>query len=272
MAAPPRRPATGSVYAALIEKMFLDRYSEGVTRIAFERTDIEAAAAALGLPLPRNLGDVIYSFRSRRGLPASILETQPPGRQWQIEGAGIGRYAFTLAWDRRISPNPDLAAIKIPDATPEIVSKHAVTDEQALLAKVRYNRLVDVFLGIAAYSLQSHLRTTVTGVGQIEIDEIYVGVDRHGRQYVVPVQAKGGADRLSAVQARQDIACCRERYPSLICRPMSAQFMGGDRIVLFELTLQDDELRILEEKHYLLAPADEITDEDLAAYSARPLA
>ena len=202
-------------------------------------------------------------------MPDGILATQPEGRHWQIEGTGIGSYAFTLARDSRISPNPGLAAIKIPDATPEIVSKYAVTDEQALLAKVRYNRLVDVFLGIAAYSLQSHLRTTVTGIGQIEIDEIYVGVDRHGRQYVVPVQAKGGGDRPSAVQARQDIACCGEKYPSLICRPVSAQFMGGDRIVLFELTLQDDELRIREEKHYLLAPADEITDEDLAAYSSR---
>ena len=70
-----------------------------------------------------------------------------------------------------------------------------MSDEQALLAKVRYNRLIDVFLGVAAYSLQNHLRTTVSDVGQLEIDEIYVGVDRQGRQYVMPVQAKGGSDR-----------------------------------------------------------------------------
>ncbi len=58
-------------------------------------------------------------------------------------------------------------------------------DEQALLARVRYNRLVDIFLGIRAYSLQIHLRTNVKSKGQIEIDEIYVGVDRHGSQYNV---------------------------------------------------------------------------------------
>ena len=32
-------------------------------------------------------------------------------------------------------------------ATPGIVAKYAFNDEQALFAKVRYNRLVDVFTG-----------------------------------------------------------------------------------------------------------------------------
>ena len=57
----------------------------------------------------------------------------------------------------------------------------AMSDEQALLAKVRYNRLIDVFLGLVAYSLQNHLRTTVTEMGQIEIDEIYVKLDARDR-------------------------------------------------------------------------------------------
>src|SRR5271157_4057421 len=39
-------------------------------------------------------------------------------------------------------------------------SQYKFTDEQALLAKVRYTRLIDTFLGITAYSLQNHLRTT----------------------------------------------------------------------------------------------------------------
>ena len=78
----------------------------------------------------------------------------------------------------------------MPDATPEIISVYSLSDEQALLAKVPSNRIIDIFLGIATYSLQSHLRTTVKGIGQIEIDEIYVCVDRAGRQFIVPVQAK----------------------------------------------------------------------------------
>lgn len=49
-----------------------------------------------------------------------------------------------------------------------------MSDEQALLARVRYNRLLDIFLGLATYSLQNHLRTSVTDIGQIEVDEICV--------------------------------------------------------------------------------------------------
>ena len=89
----------------------------------------------------------------------------------------------------RIVPNRELVTVKIPDATPEIIAKYALSDEQALLARVRYNRLIDIFLGVTTYSLQNHLRTTVKGVGQIEIDEIYLGIDRYGAHYVMPVQA-----------------------------------------------------------------------------------
>jgi hypothetical protein len=63
----------------------------------------------------------------------------------------------------------------VPDATPGIVAKYSLNDEQALLAKVRYNRLIDIFTGVTCYSLQNHLRTTVAELGQVETDEIYVG-------------------------------------------------------------------------------------------------
>ena len=219
--------------------------------------------------MPDNLGDVIYSIRYRTPMPEKVLTTQPKGMEWIIEGTGRSRYVFKLVKINRIVPNTKLVTIKVPDATPEIISAYALSDEQALLAKVRYNRLVDVFLGIASYSLQNHLRTTVEGIGQIEIDEIYVGLDRHGRQYVLPVQAKGGGDQLSAVQAKQDIACCAEKFPNLICRAISAQFMADDLIAMFELTQEGDEIKVVEEKHYRLVPADQIGPADLKAYGIR---
>jgi hypothetical protein len=89
-----------------------------------------------------------------------------------------------------ILPSEMLAETKIPDATPGIIAKYALSDEQALLAKVRYNRLIDIFTGVTCYSLQNHLRTTVPGIGRVETDEMYIGVDRRGAQYVFPVQAK----------------------------------------------------------------------------------
>jgi hypothetical protein len=184
-------------------------------------------------------------------------------------GRGKSLYCFKLVSINRIVPNTNLVAIKVPDATPEIISAYALSDEQALLAKVRYNRLLDIFLGIATYSLQNHLRTTVQGLGQVEIDEIYVGIDKRGCQFVLPVQAKGGKDQLSVVQAKQDIACCTEKFPNLLCRAISAQFISSNLIALFELTIEDGIVKIYEEKHYQLVPADQITREDLRQYSLR---
>lgn len=239
-------------YEALIEKIFFDGYKRGAKRIPFKREALEAAASEIPIALPKNLGDVLYSLRYRAPMPARILETQPRGQEWIIQGAGRSQYEFRLVRINRIAPNTHLVTTEIPDATPQIVASHNLSDEQALLAKVRYNRLLDIFLGIATYSLQNHLRTTVPDIGQIEIDEIYVGIDKAGRQYILPVQAKGGKDQLSTVQSLQDITYCRKKFPQLVCRAISAQFMADDLIAMFELTVEREDVRVVDERHYRL--------------------
>jgi hypothetical protein len=146
---------------------------------------------------------------------------------------------------------------------------YALDDEQALLAKVRYNRLVDVFTGVASYALQSHLRTAVKGLGQVETDEVYVGVSRQGAHYVFPVQAKGGRDSLNVVQVEQDVAMCAAKFPALICRPIAAQFASGDLIALFALEATERGIAIVAEKHYRLVPPDQLSAEELASYRQR---
>ena len=255
-------------YKAILAKIFEDRFLPGATDIPFSRDDLPAAAAELGIELPKNLGDVVYALRYRTPFPAAILAQQPEGKEWIIVGRGRSQYAFVLGDSNRIEPNPALASIKIPDSTPEIIAAYAQSDEQALLAKVRYNRLIDIFLSVTAYSLQSHLRTNVAGYGQIEIDEVYVAVDRTGRHFIVPVQAKGGKDRHSVVQTKQDMLFCEERYPSLVCRAVSAQFMNDDLIAMFELGLEDGRVVIQQERHYRLCASTEIEAEDLSSYNS----
>lgn len=256
-------------YDSIIETIFDSHHSTKEDSFYFTREEFEETATKLGIKLPKNIGDVIYSFRYRKDLPAAISKTAPDGREWIIEGAGRAKYRFRLASANRIIPNPSLVTIKIPDSTPEIISAYAQSDEQALLAKVRYNRLIDVFLGITTYSLQNHLRTTVTDIGQIEIDEIYVGLDKFGRQFVIPVQAKGGTDKHGVVQTQQDIACCAEKFSTLICRAISAQFMNDEKIALFELTVENGDIKVVEERHYQLVAASQITPADLKTYSSR---
>ncbi len=264
-------------YKQLIERIFFSTdfgaYKPGIDTIEFEREDLDRAAKKFRIKLPKNLGDVPYAIRYRTPMPQKIIETQPQGMEWVIEGAGHARYRFCLVPTNRIVPTAALRAIKVPDATPEIIAAYALNDEQALLAKVRYNRLVDVFLGVTAYSLQSHMRTTVKGIGQIEIDEVYVAIDRSGIQYVVPVQAKGGKDQLGVIQTKQDIACCSEKFPDLVCRSVSAQFIDlgddGKKIAMFELAIEGGRVVIVDEKHYRLVPAAEIDAEDLRSYRAK---
>jgi len=266
---PEKKAQARNRYEVLIPTIFRNHYRRGLSDFEFDRSELETVAGQHGVKLPKNLGDLIYAFRYRIALPDEIVATGTGGRNWIIEPAGRARYRFRLATVSRIIPRDDLLATKIPDCTPEIISAYALSDEQALLARVRYNRLVDIFLGIAAYSLQNHMRTTVKGLGQIEIDEVYVGVNKNGQQFVIPVQAKSGSDQLAATQTSQDVACGAEKYPGLSCRPVSTQFMAGGVIAMFELTLQRGEVKVVEERHYRLVPSSEIGGEDLRLYSSR---
>ena len=102
---------------------------------------------------------------------------------------------------------------------------------------------------------------------QIEIDELYVGVNHKGEQFVIPVQAKGKTDKIGVVQIKQDIACCEAKFPMLRCRPIAVQFVRTDLIAMFELVLVEGELRVVDERHYKLVTAAEIAASDLELYA-----
>lgn len=206
-------------YAKIIEHIFFQEYEPGQTEVSFSRDDLARAATALDIKLPKNLGDVIYSFRYRSELPESILREAPEGQTWVIKPAGRSQYKFALSAVSYITPRPRLSRTKIPNATPGIIDRYALTDEQALLAKLRYNRLIDIFTGLTCYSLQSHMRTYVDGVGQVETDEIYVSVDQSGAHYVIPVQAKGSGEKLGIVQIEQDFCSLQSEVPRAYSTP-----------------------------------------------------
>jgi hypothetical protein len=258
-----------NVYTAIIERIFHSKYQVGTREVDFEREELVTAARELKIDLPKNLGDLVYSLRYRAGLPESIQNLAGEGETWIIRSTGRAKYRFVLVRSKPIMPNENMSTTKVPDATPGIVAKYALSDEQALLAKVRYNRLIDIFTGVACYSLQNHLRTTAPNMGQVETDEIYIGVDKKGAHYVFPVQAKGGNDKLSIVQIEQDLAVCAHKFPSLICRAIAAQFMAEGVIALFEFEEGEHGVTICDEKHYRLVPPEEVTKADLEKYRNR---
>ena len=257
-----------SKYEQVIEWVFQKNFNPGKVRVHFTREELVEAHDALGLPRTKNIGDIPYSFRFRRELPASILETAPKGSEWIIVGTGIAEYQFRLSMPGKIEPTLHYYPIKVPDATPEIVRQYAPgTDEQALLTRVRYNRLVDVFTELTCYSIQNHLRTTVKNIGQVEVDEIYVGLNKLGTHFVLPCQAKSQGDRFGIVQVLQDFALCENRYPYAICRPIALQFVAENNVAVLELAVRDEDdilkLNIVDEKQYMLVPRSDISEDDL---------
>jgi len=95
---------------------------------------------------------------------------------------------LALVKNTPILPNEHMAVTKVPDASAGIVAKYALNDEQALLAKVRYNRLVDIFSGVTCIHSRSPPDNRPE-MGQVETDEIYI-VWTKSAHYVFPIQAR----------------------------------------------------------------------------------
>lgn len=261
-----------SRYERVIALAFEKSYFKGATEVAFQRELLVECADELGIKVPKNVGDIIYTFRYRQSLPKSVVDKAPKGMNWVIQPDGDARYKFVAVKASHFISTVLHEYTKIPDATPGIIIANALGDEQALLARLRYNRLIDIFLRMTCYSLQNHLRTKVKGVGQIEVDELYLGIDRSGAQYVIPVQAKGGKDKHSVVQIEQDIRMCQEKFPTFTCRSVGAQFMEDGIIALLEFKLNGNQVVQVGQAHYKLVHHSEISPEELASYRQRSTA
>ena len=266
---------TASLAQQLIEKIFVERYRPGMQEVSFTRDDLIAAARDIGANRPKNIGDIVYSLRYRAPLPEMIQQEAPSGREWAIFPGGNAVYTLRTVPFNLIEPRQGLRTIRLPDSTPGVISRYSLTDEQALLARVRYNRLLDVFTGLACYPLQSHLRTSITisnaidgtpSSSQVETDDLYVGLDKHGAHHILPVQAKGGSDALSVIQVWQDFRVAEQKFPALISRPVAAQFLEDGVIALFEFEETNGQITIIREHRYNLVPPEELDPAELAAY------
>lgn len=272
-----------NVYVSIMTELFRRHDADSCDQFDWDRNEIEKIANELGKKVPSNIGDNIYAIRHGRDkLPDLVISFATP-KHWVLLPNGKSKYKFVKAKNGAFLPDLSLGAIKVPDATPEIVKRYALGDEQAVLARIRYNRLIDLFFGFAAYPLQSHLRTTVHefSKSQIEIDDLFVGVDRRGAQFVIPVQAKSKSKKeiISAVQAIQDIYSCKEKFPNLICKSLAAQTLNVERthdgfeiytIALMELEIESGsrfDISKVQERHYQLVPGASIMSEELVKYS-----
>ncbi len=265
-----------NAYAQIIEEIFLAKYREGDTSVVFERNEIIATANRLGINVPRNLGDLLYSFRYRSELPDAIASTSMPGKEWTILPAGRSVYEFRQVRFTTIIPNHQLIRIKVPDATPGVINMYTLDDEQALLAILRYNRLIDIFTRLTCHSLQNHLRTSIpvwnpirqrNQSAQVETDELYIGIDRNGAHYVIPIEAKGQNDSINIIQIWQNAQVCKSKFSDLSVRCIAAQTISDSGVALIEIQADDlEDISIVREIHYQLVQPEQMSPADLRRY------
>jgi hypothetical protein len=257
-------PTGGSKYEQIIRSVFFANWQDGSTEFIFSREQIDGSSLGIN---PKNIGDIIYTYRYSRALPDDILAKAPEGHTWIIEGAGTALYRFRAVKESWFVPS-DAEPIILPDRTPhDIIENVKDKDEQAILSIVNYNRLLDLFLRARLERKQSHWRQNVTGIGQIEIDDVYIGHSEDGTKVVIPVQAKRDKDKISSVQIMQDVLACAAKNDGKVCRPVAVHWENSTEILTFMEFGYDEALRTVElirERRYLLKqPYSIVVDETI---------
>ncbi len=64
----------------------------------------------------------------------------------------------------------------------------------------------------------------------------------------------------------QDIRFVEQKFPGMRCRAIATQFMPDGVVALFELTLKGDQIKVVDERHYQLVPADQIDQAAIRNY------
>ena len=247
------------VYTPILLSIFRRKYTAGETMIVFTLEEVRQELRAAGLEA-RNPADLIYRMKSRTILPAEIQEAG--FRILQITSRGV--YALVVG-ESTLIDYPDVSdVIDVEDRTPLAVRRLldddlGSVDEQGLLSVVRYNDLLTHFLGDRTFHLKSHVRKSVPGVGQAEIDDVHValigGDDQDGPLAVVPVEAKAKDDPVNRVQIAMQIRYAKHAFPGLQVRPLTIKLFEDGLILFmqFNPTTKPNELAVQRHAYYRIA-------------------
>jgi hypothetical protein len=267
-------------YKKIFRSLFEEKYNAAggaPDELEFTTADLARIQNMLDLA-GGNPYDLKYNAKGRGSLPEEVQATAPDGKEWRIKATGKGEYVFKL-FDKGsgiFEIGTGLEPIKVPDALPSIVERYARRDdEQALLARIRYNNLVSVFLGLTTHSLQSHWKTSVESSTPVEIDEMYVGLDRDGVHYSIPVEAKGkpASEKVTAEQILNNYNAASDTFPQTVVIPVAAKVVDGYTFAMmrFEVDPEAETVTKTDERHYTLAvnpsvetvPRPTLSDEDV---------
>lgn len=250
---------TSKVYGPILLHVFRARWRQGAATVLFTLDDIRNAADSLKLEV-RNPADLIYRMRSRTVLPKEILDKG----FYILRAIGRGQYQFEKGSSTIFQPldsQPtealDLTPLPVRRLLPE---RMAEMDEQAVLTVASYCKLFDHFTGLQVYRLRSHVRKSVPGVGQAELDAIDVGVALRDDELpiIFPIEAKAAADALNRVQILNMLHYSRHYFPGMTIRPLALKVDYNSilHVMEFNPAAKAADLKIIKSASYALKLSD----------------
>lgn len=229
------------IYVPVLLYIFKQKYTTDADAIQFTLADVEEACNQLGVNVA-NSPDLIYRMKSRTVIPEEI---QNLGFR-VIRPIGRGKYVLEKA-DSTLIDFPESEFETLIDQTPSVVRKLlganlGAIDEQGLLAIVRYNSLIAHFLKARVYHLKGHVRKSVAGVGQAEVDDVHIAIpiDADEPITIVPVEAKAKDEPVNRAQIAMQIMYAREAFPRYAIRPLTIKLFPDGEILFMEFA---DEIR-----------------------------
>jgi hypothetical protein len=248
------------VYTPILLAVFRRNYVEGATAVEFTLEELRAELAQAGLQA-RNLADLVYRMKSRTVLPEEI--TSKGFRILEIRGRG--RYALTVGESTLIAYPDRTEIVDVHDRTPYAVRRLLAddfgnTDEQGLLSVLRYNDVFSHFLRVQVSHLKGHVRKSVPGQGQVEVDDVHValsgGLD--DPLILIPVEAKAKDEPVNRVLIAMQVKYAHYAFPGLVVRPLTVKLFADGVVLLMEFnpSTEPAELAIVKSAYYqMLRPA-----------------
>ena len=254
------------VYSPVLLAIFKRKFVDGAQRIEFTLDEVRDELVAHGVQA-RNVPDVIYRMKSRTALPEEI---QSAGFR-VLEITGRGTYAFVrsdstlIAYPAQVGP-----VILIEDCTPTPVRRllygeargsFGAIDEQGFLSLLRYNDVFTQFLRVPTYHLKSHVRKSVPGVGQVEVDDVHVAFEGPASEptslTIVPVEAKAKDDPVNRAQIVMQIRYARHAFPTCSVRPLTVKLFETGLVLFmeFNVTLEPNDLSVVRHQYFMFGGA-----------------
>lgn len=243
------------VYVPILLCIFNKKYKEGDTVVAFSLDDIRQAASELNLQI-RNAGDLVYRMRSRTVLPKEILDKG----FYLLRQVRRGQYRLEVGTSTIVEHTPD-EIVSALDCTPLPVRRLlpenlADIDEQGLLTIVHYCQILSHFTGLQVFRFKSHVRKSVLEVGQVEVDEVDVGVavDHTEKPIIFPIEAKAAPDALNWIQVAAQVRFAKQYFPEHLIRPIGIKVDYDSLIHVLEFTasLDASQLEVVRSTTYRL--------------------